>query len=665
MWESSQISRRTPHPRNLARAGLVTLFLAALLLVYSNHFDNAFHFDDSHTIVSNSYITSIGNLPLFFQDARTFSSLPSNQVYRPVITSLNAIDYWIAGELDSRVFHWHIFLEFLVFLYLMYFVLLRVFTIANGQPHRLVSFIGVAFFAFHTATAETINYIIARSDGFSTLMVLAGFLLFTHNTGWRRQLGLIPFAIGMLAKPTTLMLAPILALYSLALESPSITVSCEKTTWSIAILRAVRSTWPYFLVGMALFLLMESMTPDTWSPGGRSALHYLMTQPFVIWVYVKAFLLPTGLSADTDLQPIQEWLSAKVFWGMLVVLLMLLVAALASRARATLPIAFGILWFFIALVPTSSVIPLAEVMNHHRTFFPYIGLVMALAWAGYLAYQKLVTRVPAKTLRWATTALVATVLALHGWGTYQRNVVWDSGLSLWYDVTIKSPGNGRGLMNYGLALMEVGRLEEAIEYFEKALDTNYGQHPYLHTNLGIAHNALGRRTGSELLKKRAEEYFKAAVVLGPGYPQTYFRYAQWLHEHGRSQEALPLVRKAVELAPGEPGAQKLLDDLTMDTETRLQQQRLHAERLGTAAAFIDLSLAYYQAQDFASTIAAAQSALAIDPDSALAYNNICSGYNRLAQYDLAIKACEQALELDPGYELARNNLAWARRQRGN
>ncbi len=41
-------------------------------------------------------------------------------------------------------------------------------------------------------------------------------------------------------------------------------------------------------------------------------------------------------------------------------------AWITSRRRETRPIAYGILWFFIALLPTSSVIPLAEPMNDHR-----------------------------------------------------------------------------------------------------------------------------------------------------------------------------------------------------------------------------------------------------------------------------------------------------------
>ena len=52
-------------------------------------------------------------------------------------------------------------------------------------------------------------------------------------------------------------------------------------------------------------------------------------------------------------------------------------AAAAWRRRETWPVAFGILWFFLALLPTSSIVPLAEVLNDHRMYFPFVGLTLA------------------------------------------------------------------------------------------------------------------------------------------------------------------------------------------------------------------------------------------------------------------------------------------------
>src|SRR5439155_18800718 len=64
----------------LACAGALILVLGA----YSNSLHNSFHFDDSHVIEENLFIRDLRNLPRFFTDARTFSSLPTNATYRPV-----------------------------------------------------------------------------------------------------------------------------------------------------------------------------------------------------------------------------------------------------------------------------------------------------------------------------------------------------------------------------------------------------------------------------------------------------------------------------------------------------------------------------------------------------------------------------------------------------
>lgn len=642
---------------------LFVVLFVVLTAVYWNHFDNTFHFDDSHTIVNNSYITDIANLLLFFTDSRTESSLPENQTYRPVITTLNAIDYWIAGKLDSRVFHTHIFLEFLLLLVLLYLFMLRVFTMCSDDRHYFLALFGTALFAFHTATAETINYIIARSDGFSTLMVLASLLVYTGNVGWKKQLALVPFIIGCLAKPTTLMLAPLLIVYELLIERPSLLAVSEQPALANAFKRTLTGASSFVLVGAGMYLFTRSMYPDTWIPGGNSALEYLNTQPWVILIYLKTFVLPTGLSADTDLEVIGEILAPRVIMGLVIIAALLVLSLLAATRRKTLPVSFGILWFFLTLAPTSSVIPLAEVLNHHRTFFPYIGLVIAATWCFYLFWswlpRKLRHRPPAKI---ALVTICLAFLSAHAYGTWQRNTVWDSGLSLWQDVTIKSPGNGRGWMNYGLARMRVGDYEAAIESYQRARQTNYGRHPYLFVNLGIATNALAERDGDSSQKNAAESYFKTAILFGDRYPQTHYFYADWLHRNGRSEEAIPLLHKALELSPAHKEAWILLQKVNVEAQGSIEAKHQLAESVGTAESFLDLSLDYYRLKRWEDCISAASRALQINPEYAAAYNNICAARNEQGKYELAIGACEKALQLQPDYPLALGNLNWAKKQ---
>ena len=100
---------------------LSLLSLCLIFFAYSNHFSNAFHFDDAHTIVNNTSIKEF-NIVDFFTDGKTFSSLVTNQSYRPFTTMENALDYKIAGGLNPKIFHIHIFLTFIIVCFLIFFM---------------------------------------------------------------------------------------------------------------------------------------------------------------------------------------------------------------------------------------------------------------------------------------------------------------------------------------------------------------------------------------------------------------------------------------------------------------------------------------------------------------------------------------------------------------
>src|ERR1700730_5636209 len=189
--------------------------LLLVLLVYSNHFHNEFHFDDSHTIVDNPYIRELRNIPRFFTDARTFSVLPQNRAWRPLVSMSLAIDYWGGGGLNPISFHVSTFLWFLVQLVLMYALFRRMCDISVSDPrNRWVALFAVAWFGLHPAMAETVNYIIQRGDMYSTLGVIAALWVYSARPGWRKyNLYLLPFAAGVLSKPPALIFPAILFVY--------------------------------------------------------------------------------------------------------------------------------------------------------------------------------------------------------------------------------------------------------------------------------------------------------------------------------------------------------------------------------------------------------------------------------------------------------------------
>src|SRR5437899_1663195 len=147
-------------------AGLgCALLLMALVAAYANHFHNSFHFDDAHTIVTNSAIRELRNIPVFFRDATTFSSLPSNQSYRPLVSTLLAIDYSLGHGLQPFWFHLSIFALFVALTLLLAFVIYRLidpptdgFAAANNL---WIAGAAAAWYGLHPANADTVNYIIA------------------------------------------------------------------------------------------------------------------------------------------------------------------------------------------------------------------------------------------------------------------------------------------------------------------------------------------------------------------------------------------------------------------------------------------------------------------------------------------------------------------------
>ena len=206
------------------------------------------------------------------------------------------------------------------------------------------------------------------------------------------------------------------------------------------------------------------------------------------------------------------------------------------------PIAFGIIWFFITLAPTSSLIPLAEVLNDHRMFYPFVGLMLTVVYVlGLYISKNEKSIIENKYRKIILYSSIVVILGAHIYGTRVRTEVWDNGHSLWYDVTIKSPDNGRGLMNYGLKLMADGDYDDAMVYYQKALVLG-PRYSYLHTNLAICYNAMGDID-------KAEEHFAKALKYGYYGHKTHYYYAIFLKNHKRYDEAINQLNVSLEMAP--------------------------------------------------------------------------------------------------------------------
>jgi len=663
---------------------LFIIVFGAIILAYSNHFSNALAFDDMHTIANNIAIREI-NITKIFTDASTFSTLPGNQSYRPYLTLENAIDYKLAGGLNTKVFHIHIFITFLLVCFLLWLFVKKVLDkIKFSNYNPFWGLLIAAIFGLLCANTQAVNYIIQRAEIDAALFILAGFVAFLQGGIWRSKYLylLFPF-IGFFAKEMTFTFAPLLFLYILLFEENTDLLHFYKTEEFKKCTNAFRKTLPAFVLTLIMFAFYHKM--QKLSPGGTDRFLYLITQPAVMCHYIITYFIPYNLSADSDWTVFPSLLNFRAILGIVLILGLIYVALKASKNKETRLFSFGILWFFIALLPTSSVVAFAEVLNDHRCFTPYIGLTIAFVFGlKHLLEKYFADDLKQKSTQIALMILTILFLATNAYGVHQRNKVWKDGLTLWADVAQKSPKNGRGLMNYGLELMQKGDFVNAEIYYNKAILAN-PSYAVIYINLGI----LKKTTGD---KVSAENNFKKAISC-PGYKDlSLYYYGRFLTELGRDEEAEQNLTKAININPNFYDAQSLLLsvyhnknewekmkilaqnilqyipndenakkylDIAIHKKTIVASMEEEASKAPTPDKYLNLSLKYCKIGENEKSIVAAYQAIKLKSDFPAAYNNIGIAYVNLKDYDKAIEAYTKALSIYPDYQLAKNNLFYA------
>ena len=666
------------------------LFTLTLFAAYSNHFQNGFHFDDSHTIEDNKAITEV-NAVAFFKDVTTFSTLPSNRSYRPYTTLENAIDYKLGDGLDPMVFHIHIFIFFiLTCAALSLFVKKLLDRLEFSNYNQFWGLLIAASFGLLCANAETVNYIIQRSEIVAGFYVLLGFVAFLSGGIWRKwHLYLIFPFIGFFSKEMALVFSPLLFLYFLIFEEDVDLLRFYRTTEFKKCIRSFIKVFPSFVLTLGFLIFYFSMLPDTFAPGGPDRYNYLITQPLVMCHYILTYFIPYNLSADTDWVAFESILDYRAILGIIGIGILIFLALKTSKKKETKLFSFGLLWFFISLLPSSSVLPFAEVLNDHRSFIPYMGLTMAFVFGTNYILETYFPKILTSKKGTSIIALfIIFFLFANAYGVHQRNKVWKDEISLWKDVTVKSPKNGRGHMNYGLALMAQGDYTNAEISFNNALEyvPNYSS---IYTNMGILKNAIGD-------KESADKYFQKSLSLSDANHKTKYFYGRYLFQNNKFNEAIDQFKQVnqsvpnyietndyifksyhklqdwenmksfsnevLENRPKDDMAKKYLD-IALNKKSILTVLEEEVNNAPSPEKYLNLSLQYFNESNYQDCIRVAEKALELNPEYADALNNIGIGHFYLLNYDQAIEAYGKALEINPSYQLAKNNLENAKNKK--
>lgn len=265
---------------------------------------------------------------------------------------------------------------------------------------------------------------------------------------------------------------------------------------------------------------------------------------------------------------------------------------------------------------------------------------------------------------------------------------YEKAVSVFQEIVKITPRNAEAWRCLGAANAGLGRRDEAIAAYQKAIDINPDSETYV--AVGLQYDAAGR-VEEEL------EAFKRGIRANPGNVDAYDYLAHTYNRLGRYDEALKLARqaisirpddseallvlgaslaatgqyeagleavqRAIKLSPNNPNAYSILGSIDQALERyheavdalkrAVQLEPTDAEtyyRLGVAYETLSVHDGGDAARDEAT--AALKHAIELQPNFADAYATLGAQYHRLDKPQEAAEACGRAIRLKPAYAYA-------------
>lgn len=527
------------------------ILVAAGILAYANSFSAPFILDDSRVITGNPNIHTLWP--------------PWKAVYVPTrwVADLSfAVNLAVSGFTPADFRMTNILVHILAGLFL-YGIVRRTLRLPRFGNRFETSADGLAFatallWIVHPLQTGCITYIAQRIEALMGLFYLAALYCFTrsivspHPRRWANA-AIILVAMGMGTKEVMVTAPLLIFVYDGLLVAPS---------WS----EALRRRWKIHLalvltIGIFALLFLMSLgmaTERNVTLLGRmvSPWRYLLTQTEVITHYLRLSFAPTQLCLSYR-WPIASGLAQ--VWPTAC-----LISALALTTLTALVMrkawAFPLLWFFVILAPTSSILPIPDAAFDHRMYLPVAGILVLTIVGTHNLWQRWTRNQSHSQLK---TSLLIMALAVATIGftslTRGRNNDYRSEESMWQDIANKRPENYRAQMVLSGIWMKQDRHQEAVKLLENLIATlpDYSKVPFeeilkqwemdpsiLCIDYALAHSFLGAAKLNSGETNAAIPHIMEAMRVNPSSPTPYLNMGRIAMGQGRHQEALVWLLKA-------------------------------------------------------------------------------------------------------------------------
>jgi tetratricopeptide (TPR) repeat protein len=633
---------------------LATLCAAA----YANTLHAPFIFDDFSTIVYNPAIRRLW--PLSDVTVSTFPALWG----RPLLGLSLKINYALGGDsvVGYHLFNLivHLLNAMLAFGILRRTLLKSLDMDADREETTWLAFTVAALWMLHPLSTESVTYVTQRTELLMGLFLLSTLYCFIrgaespHRTIWF-GLAIIACTLGMGAKEVMVVTPFLVFVYDYVFGTSSL-----RATWRghAALYTGLAASW----IALAALQLTTNLHWKSGLDVSRiGCWDYLAMQCGVLTHYLRLAAWPSGLVLDYS-----DWPQTIRFSTLLpraLLLSSLLVASLwAIRQRRWW--GFWGAWFFLLLAPSSSLLPLpTEPAAERRMYLPLLAIMAVTLGAAWRAGRRISTRFnwPDHARLWLETAIALALALALGVTTFQRNAQYRTVRSIWADVVAKRPHNARAQTSLALALVDEGKLTEAIDLFNQTLREN--------PRYGLGHYNLGSVFQSQGRIEEAMEQYRQAIQLQPDLSQPHYNLGCILADQGKFADAIEQYQDALRL---EPDASEVRNNLGIALalsgkrdEAIAQFQKAVELRPDFAEAHVNLGHALAIRTNFAQAITQYEEALRIDPNNASNHYDLAIAMANSG--DLAEAAIElrKAAHLDPNLPDVHAALAKVLKEQGN
>lgn len=408
------------------RAPLV--IVVAVCVAYANAFWGVFQFDDYNVIIDNPAVHSWSG---WFGDLEGI---------RPVLKLANTFNWTSgAGPFGFHLVNLCVHAANAVTIYYLY---------ARAVEDKAIAVSAALVFALHPIQTEAVTYISGRATSLMAMFYLASVLAYARgrSSGSRRWLYVISpllFALAVLTKEVAVTLPLALVLWELIGPRRGGALHAQAVHWIL-------------LGGIAVVLCMHAGYSRSlaYGFGVRGVCDNVRSQIDGVWYLLSKIAWPAHLDIDPALPTVTAWSWALA--GKALVIAALFGTGIAHLRRRPW-LAFVILWFFVHLVPTNSIVPRRDIVNEREVYLAMAG------WA--LVASVAASRLP---IRWRRGILVAVLVSL-GVGTMLRNLDYRSEIALWEAAVRDAPANPRAYHNLGYAYELDGDRARARRAYEVAL----------------------------------------------------------------------------------------------------------------------------------------------------------------------------------------------------